>query len=126
MHFFLVVLLAQPAGVDRGAPAVSQCDLAMAMEVGQVSPCSGVLWSIEGSQRALECQRVSLPLVKQQLDFCKSAKKAEVEALMLTLYSAETALELIPEPTSRLAVIIAGVAAVAVGFLGGYAFGALK
>ena len=126
MHFFLVVLLAQVAGVGRGAPTVNRCDLAMALEVGQVSPCSGVLWSIKGSKAALECQRVSLPLVTQQLEFCKAAKKAEVDALMLTLHSAETSLELMPEPTPKITVIVAGLAAVVVSFLGGYAYGALQ
>ncbi len=56
----------------------SPCVNASAIKMGQLTPCTGILFSAEQAREALQCKRVELPKLKAQLKF-ESTRRDAIE-----------------------------------------------
>ena len=105
---------------------VTLCQEATEIHKGDVAPCDGVLWSISETREALYCRSVELPHLQALIQYTQEVYDAKETALVSRALSAEQALKSVPEPMKTSTIIIASVAVVAVGFLGGLTVGILQ
>lgn len=71
------------------------------IEAGKPAPCSGVLWTVESTKKALKCSRVDLPKMTASWQLCETTKKIEIERLETKLRTAQDIIDATPEPAPR-------------------------
>ena len=105
---------------------VTLCQEAKEIHKGDAAPCDGVLWSVSETREALYCRSVELPHLQALIQYTQEVYEAKETALVSRALSAEQSLKAIPSRIKTSTIIIASVAVVAVGFLGGLAVGVLQ
>jgi len=69
------------------------CTEAAPVAVGTIVPCSGMLWPVSWSKRALQCVQVDLPQVNNELTRRVAEATAELQARTTTLTACREALD---------------------------------
>ena len=115
----LVVTLMQPS-------AVAPCSDAEPVKAGDTVRCEGILWSLSATRRAVECKEVTVPKLKSLLTRCETTNTATIDYLERRASSAESALRLVPKPTTKVSLIMAALTVLSVGFLGGFVLGSMQ
>lgn len=71
------------------------------IEAGKPAPCSGILWTVESTKKALKCSRVELPTMTANWQLCETTKQIEIDKLKTKLKTANDIIDATPEPAPR-------------------------
>ena len=72
------------------------CVGTVSLEAQELAPCSGVLWSVENTKKALKCRQVELPTALAGWQLCKQTKAIEVRRLETKLATANQIIDAVP------------------------------
>ena len=77
------------------------CATTSPIQVGAPAPCTGILWTVESTKKALKCRQVELPTMKAKWQLCEQTKKIETERLLGKIRTAQDIIDATPQPAPR-------------------------
>lgn len=79
----------------------SLCVSTAPIEAGKIAPCSGILWTVESTKKALKCTRADLPMMTARWQLCETTKQIEIDRLKTKIATANDIINATPEPAPR-------------------------
>ena len=106
--------------------AAAACSSTSPIKAGDVAPCSGMLWSIEATKKAVSCKLVEIPKLKADYELKLSTCNANLDKFKIRATLAESIIKSTPNPPAAwvLPVTVGGsmIAGVLLGILATSAF----
>tara|TARA_Y100001970_G_scaffold294130_1_gene447325 strand:+ start:5635 stop:6033 length:399 start_codon:yes stop_codon:yes gene_type:complete len=118
LSVFIAALLMFSSAAVAQTPTSVDCTKASSLKSGEISPCSGVLWSFDQTRSALLCVKSSLPTCLNDKQLQRERYNAEQKRLRLLLSDAEDRLK--SKSGNDYVLLSATLTSVTLGVIAGY------
>lgn len=95
--------------------SVSVCTKTQPIDAGTVATCSGILWPVEATRKAITCKTIEIPKLKADHALEIATCNADRDAFKVRALSAEAIIETAPKPAARWILPTTAAAGVVVG-----------